>query len=412
MSESPPPSRTQMLTRVVPPDRTGRIAMLMSCGLMLLCFLPVSACCFGTIFLEMGLSVTNGLAEGNLGPAALLFFSALVAVTFAIPHLLTILWLDRNEKEPVLLLATAFIWGIIMAVPPSIVVNELTKGLFLGLVLPHHGLAGQFTASFSAPLIEEVSKGMALLFIYLFFSKHFDNVLDGIIYGAMVGLGFAVFENFLYYMQQGDLVAAAGLSFWRGILASVGSHSAFTAMTGASIGLFRVMRAGPGRWFIPPLGLFMAIFAHFLWNTFSCCFMAPFAEAGWWLQTLVGLPLAVIGLQLPFVIVIAVTVAFALRHERKLIEKYLKDERESIMSPDELYRLVPARRRTLHSLKLVFTGQLGSYWRTRKRNGLLVKLAFERWHMDQEDALGDEQAAHFHALRVTEIRRTLRANPL
>ena len=42
------------------------------------------------------------------------------------------------------------------------------------------------TKRFKDPFIEEFTKGLALLFIYLFFTKEMDNVVDGIVYGALV----------------------------------------------------------------------------------------------------------------------------------------------------------------------------------------------------------------------------------
>src|SRR5918992_1573770 len=51
----------------------------------------------------------------------------------------------------------------------------------------------------SAPIVEEGSKGLALFILYWWKKDEFDGVVDGVIYAAMVGLGFAMAENFLYY---------------------------------------------------------------------------------------------------------------------------------------------------------------------------------------------------------------------
>ena len=126
----------------------------------------------------------------------------------------------------------------------------------------------------------------------------------------------------------------------------------------------------------------------------------------------ISLPLAVVVLQFPFLLFVLLTAAFALRHERKIIEKYLSTERAGILSPKELQTLVPYYKKLGNHLSLVGTFKFKQYWRTRTRHKLLVNLAFERWHMDMEDDIGDEQSAHFHAIRVTELRRKLRALPL
>ncbi|MFT7519673.1 MAG: hypothetical protein ACI9MC_001815 [Kiritimatiellia bacterium] len=123
---------------------------------------------------------------------------------------------------------------------------------------------------------------------------------------------------------------------------------------------------------------------------------------------LVSLPVAVLLLQAPFVLLIGVTATFALRHEAKLIKKYLRDERRSIIYEGEIRRLVPARRRFTTAWGLLLTGQFPQWWRVRRRNQLLVALAFERWHMDKEDVIDGEETAGVHARKVVEIRKKLR----
>ena len=44
------------------------------------------------------------------------------------------------------------------------------------------------TAVVSAPLVEELAEGLALVIFFLWKRDEFDNVLDGIIYAAMAGL--------------------------------------------------------------------------------------------------------------------------------------------------------------------------------------------------------------------------------
>ena len=44
---------------------------------------------------------------------------------------------------------------------------------------------------------------VAVMFVFLLFRHEFDDVLDGILYGALVGLGFATVENVIYYFDAG-----------------------------------------------------------------------------------------------------------------------------------------------------------------------------------------------------------------
>ena len=400
-----PLGRTTMLARTVPPTRYGRVAMLFSCSLMLVFFLPGLACIGAEAFFALIMRPYFAL------------FCATCAVVFAIPHFLVIMWLDRNEREPIYLILTSLFWGGVMATGTSGILNSINGILFLSWTGDRH-VADQMMASLSAPPVEEITKGLALVFIYLFFNKEFDNILDGIVYGALVGLGFAVFENFHYYFSYGSaaenpndaFAIASVLVYIRGVVTGLGSHVCFTAILGASLGAFRVLRAGFWRWLLPPAGLFLAIFSHFAWNTFAQMFNFFPDDQG--LYLFVSLPLAVLFLQFPFLFMVLCTAAFALRHERQIIEKYLTNERAGIVEEQELQTIVPYWRKLVHNLKLVLTFRIGTFFRTRKRQKLLVNLAFERWHMDKEDLLGDAEAAHFHAVRVTELRRLIRATPI
>ena len=56
-----------------------------------------------------------------------------------------------------------------------------------------------FGAVISAPLVEESAKAIILLIFFFAKRDEFDGVVDGIVYAAMVGLGFAMTENIQYY---------------------------------------------------------------------------------------------------------------------------------------------------------------------------------------------------------------------
>lgn len=388
------PHRTAMLADLGPADRQGRRALGFSCFIILMLL-------FGWGVICAGLIVSIEFSER---PATALFGMS-AATLLALPYLAVILWLDRNEPEPPWLLATAFAWGAVGATALSMLGNGIIGGCFVGL-LGDGALARQATVSLSAPFVEELAKGIALLAIYVLFRNHFDNVLDGIVYGALVGLGFAVFENFTYYMKP-DQFAGTLVSIWmRGIVSAPGTHICFTAITGAFVGFFRVRREGVARWGLLVLGVMLAMFAHFCWNTLTMFFTRGSLLA----DMTIGVPLAVVFLQVPFLSMVAVTAALALRHERGIIETYLSSEVPPVLHPNELKWLVPARRRTLRGLQLLVGGKLSEAWLTRRRNRKLVQLAFEKWHMDREATLGTTDAQD-HALVVRELRRSLKELP-
>jgi RsiW-degrading membrane proteinase PrsW (M82 family) len=390
-----PPSRTRRIALTKAPSKSGRAAFLVSCGLLVALTSIFTLSC-------AGLNVLGALAFAP----HLAILSMFTAVTFSIPHFLVLMWLDRNDREPIHIVATAWLWGAVMATGLSLVVNEMFGAVSLAVV-GDEAAAAQLTASLSAPFIEELTKAAALVVIYLFFRRDFDNVLDGVFYGAMVGLGFATFENFIYYANTGTVLDVLVLTLLRGVLTSIGSHTCFTAITGASVGLFRVMRRGPVRWLIPPAGLMLAMFVHFSWNTFTSLFM-------WQDQSdlsvlFVSIPLAVTVLQIPFVFMVATVSFVSLRHERWLITTYLKSEKPPVMLPGELERLSGTWRRNLHELGLLLTLQLGEWWLARSRRVRLVRLAFEKWHMDRELDGGEAHEGREHAMSVLSLRKELEA---
>ncbi len=79
----------------------------------------------------------------------------------------------------------------------SFILNSINSALF-------GAIGGQAAAGIggpviSAPLVEELAKGIALILFFFWKKDEFDNVVDGVIYAAMVGLGFAMTENVSYY---------------------------------------------------------------------------------------------------------------------------------------------------------------------------------------------------------------------
>ncbi len=327
--------------------------------------------------------VTNDLFLHGPAVAALAFF---LATATAVPYTLMLLWFDRNEQEPFYLILTAFLWGANVATAISLIFNT-TFGVVAMEVLDNPLLADQLTASFSAPFIEELTKGAAVMFLFFLFRKDFDNVLDGILYGALVGMGFGWFENVLYSAGAGEggPVEMLKLTYLRGVLNGVTSHAAYTALTGLGFGLVRVTRKGILRWGFVPLFWGMAMFAHFMWNTF----VGPLiylSGARTEIEVYLGsLPLAVLVLQSPFVLLLGLVALLVWRHEDRLIKKYLQGEPAHVVAQGEIGKLIPARRRLFVTIGRFFTAGPLHAFRLRLLQQDQIKLAFVKWHHDQDD---------------------------
>lgn len=331
--------------------------------------------------------------------------AAAVALCCGLPYLLFMLWLDRNEPEPAWLIAGSLVWGGATATGVSLLFNQVFGVVMLVFAGGDAQVATLLTASFVAPFVEELAKGVALVLLYLFFRKEFDTVLDGVIYGALIGLGFAVVENWLYYMQAASARDAAQLMVLRGVITSAGTHICFTAMLGASIGLFRVSRSGVVRWLWPLTGLAAAMFAHFVWNTFAGAVATAFVT-GELAVYVFGLPLAVVILQAPFIGAMVLVAWLASRHERWVIRVYLADE--TVLRDDERRAIVPTYRRLGFLSGVLASRGVRAWWAQRRRFHFLVRLVFEKWHMAKEADDGSHDA-RTHAVRVQQLRRVLAA---
>src|SRR5512146_3156071 len=153
-------------------------------------------------------------------------------------------WLDRYEKEPLVLLGAAFFWGAVVAAGGAFVLNTIF-GLGIYAVTGSGDVADQATASLVAPFVEEGMMGLAVLLVFLFFRTEFDSILDGIIYASIAALGFAATENVLYIYGHGYLDGGwSGL--WQLVIVRdvvvAWQHPFFTAFTGIGLAIARMNR--------------------------------------------------------------------------------------------------------------------------------------------------------------------------
>jgi len=268
----------------------------------------------GLTLLAAGLTCLLAIGV-DVGPVALV--TGLVLATLPVPlYVFVALRVDRFEPEPARLLAWAFFWGASAATLIALVLNSAGQAL-VGANFGSH-IGELYGASVSAPVVEEGAKGAVLFAIYRWGRHHFDGMLDGLVYAAMVGLGFAMTENVLYYgsaaLEGG--VPLAVTFFVRGVMAPF-VHPVFTALTGLGLGLAAQSRPGARRWLAPAGGLVGAIFLHSLWNT-SASVAGGAAFVGVFFTIMVPLFAGLIGL-----------VAVARRHEGRLIATGLEPEVEA-----------------------------------------------------------------------------------
>lgn len=206
-------------------------------------------------------------------PIASLTAVALFAL-YAVPFWLFLGELDFLEREPPALLAIALAWGGLVATAVAIPAGTALQNLTAKLGSPR--LAAGWGAAIAAPTAEEIAKALGVVAIVLIARAQVNSVLDGIVYGALVGLGFQIVENIVYAMSavalagDGDRVGPVIATFLlRGFLAGLWSHTLFGALAGAGIA-YLVVHTGRrvrNRLGVAVLAVTGAWFCHALWNS-------------------------------------------------------------------------------------------------------------------------------------------------
>ena len=198
-------------------------------------------------------------------PAGILF-SFLASSFLTVVYALLIWWSDHYEREPLALLAGSFLWGSLPAVVITLFISTLIGEPIL---IPDSALMSElWTSAALAPIIEESAKGLALLFLLIGWRHEIDGLLDGLVYGAMIGFGFGLTENLFYFVSAylaGGWGEWAVVVFTRGVVFGM-NHAFFTAFTGAGVGLLQ-SHGGRRCWKLAPLaGWVLAVGAHAMHN--------------------------------------------------------------------------------------------------------------------------------------------------
>ena len=230
------------------------------------------------------------------GPTGALIATLLAAVSFPV-LILICFWLDRYEPEPASYRLAALGWGAVAAVVLSFIAERLLFGL--------PGTTEFLAAAVGAPVVEELAKGLFLVAIVILRRSEVDGVLDGIIYGALVGIGFALVEDIVYYLQSLQAGQLGVTFFLRGIMGPF-AHPLFTAVAGIGVGLAVSARQPGVRVFAPILGFLTAILMHAIWN----------GSAFWGAS---GFLLAYGAIMLPLLVVVLAIAIWARSREAKML---------------------------------------------------------------------------------------------
>jgi RsiW-degrading membrane proteinase PrsW (M82 family) len=361
--------------------------------ILLAVFAIMIAAVLGLIVLALIGSETGGIA----------LVIGLICATLPVPiYVMLLLWIDRYESEPLWMLATAFFWGALVAVFIAFIFNTGIE--LMAAVATHSREIGQNVgAVISAPIVEESSKALILLIFFLWKKDEFDGIIDGIVYAGMVGLGFAMTENVLYYgraLQHGT-EALKFVFILRGMAAPF-SHPLFTSMTGIGLGWSRQSNNVFIKLVAPVVGFMLAMLMHATWNA-SATYGGDY-----------GFFAAYFGIMGPAFVITLMVIFFSLRREGQIVRQFLySDYQNGFFDGQEYERLCTIRGRMGMSWQ-VLTKQGVSTWRVRMRcNQMASELAFHRSRVARgfvrnPDLAQEREQAYVQMLR--ELRQRLNQN--
>ena len=160
---------------------------------------------------------------------------------------------DVFEREPLAVVAYCFGWGAFSGILAGIL-NSLITSPFLGI-----GGAGFIEEPLKIYGVYRIAKSARM-------GNEFNDHLDGIIYGAAAGAGFAGLENFWYIGEM--VLNNAYPPIFAILIRSITGimHICWSAIAGRSLGVAKATRGRIVQSDLIP-GVLVAALIHFAWNT-------------------------------------------------------------------------------------------------------------------------------------------------
>lgn len=161
---------------------------------------------------------------------------------------------DKYEKEPLGMLLTAFVLGI-LSIPVVLLFDMIFEDLFFSESV-------FFQAFLQAGIPEEFAKWLLFMAV-IWRNKNFNEYFDGIVYACFISLGFACVENIMYVFNSETLTTAISTGILRALL-SVPGHFLFAVMMGYYLGLAKFRKNERTKFLI--FSILIPIIAHGLFD--------------------------------------------------------------------------------------------------------------------------------------------------
>jgi RsiW-degrading membrane proteinase PrsW (M82 family) len=237
---------------------------------------------------------------------------ALMGALPAIAAMLLFDRLDAKRPEPRSTLRRVALAGGLSAIP-VILIGELLQELgpsgLHGQDGPSSYAGAAYMAFVIAAIPEEFAK-MASMWLFAWRRPEFDERMDGIVYGARAGLGFALVENVAYLLLLPDSFSQyVSLFLGRAVLAVPG-HATWGAIMGYFAARRRFDGRGPGMFG----GYLIAVGLHGVYDLWLFAAPVAMADGFTWIGLGIG-NVPIIAYALPALIVVggALMVRFAMK---------------------------------------------------------------------------------------------------
>ena len=324
------------------------------------------------------------------------------AVLQAIALLVVIQLLDPYKRRPVSLVILLAVWGATGAAAIALPLNGAVRRWVPG----DAGVV--FGDAIAPPIVEECAKGLALLAAFLVLRRVarrmgvslFEGVMDGIVYGAAVGLGFGFTEDFFYFIQRArdngvDQALRVFLDRRDFFGPAMLHHPLFTAAFGAGLGLASWAQGRVRQVAWATLGLTVAIGMHAINNglaeTVLTIRYGLHAAAAWEQNLAVAPSVASTGdsllgvlrvLDFAYAAIFVAGIAVWQRYQRRVLDAELGEEvRSGLISPEDKESVLRPWHRYVESWRLLRRG-LPEQWRSRRRlENELVELGLLKWRL-------------------------------
>ncbi len=346
--------------------------------------------------------------------AASIIAALTIPIIPAVGIFLLVNFMDRFEREPWFLRLAAFLWGAIIAIPPALFIERNVNNVIQNLLDPnasevlHIALQG-----LNAGITEETIKGLGLLLLFIILRDEFDNVTDGIIYGALIGAGFAMVENFSYFALNSKnflvfLIVGRVILGWLG-------HSTFIACFGAALGYVRYTRVRWRQIVIPLLGFLVAVGLHSFFDFVDFLASAAIRSSGGNPNVVNYALIAIVGNYVPpFLAQIGLLYILikSLAHEAAVIREFLAVEvSNGVVTVGEYALLQNSFQRTRAERQIFKKYGFRQWQRIKGLYQTEIGLAFRKWHVSMGDKpkLGYRQPEDAYRQRIRRLRNEIRA---